>query len=285
MTLSRVSSQASSFLLLEIMETECKPPKPSPQREKAITDISAAVKTYYTENRSDEMPSWTELVADAKAGIQQLTKGAQTGGAPEDTLDATSRRRIVSLAYLLVIILMATMGYLMFQAMTSNVPDYQRALTGEGCYDLAYDVLYRTTGMSLYAGCAAHHRMRENILAFLTGYRANLVSDQGTNMQYLINWLTRIFGGTTAMTLWRWVNSRGTKSEKGNDEDQPPFPPSPPSSPPSEPPSRPWDDGGDDGAGGIATGGKRRRTRRSHKKADKTRRRKSQSRRRRHGRK
>lgn len=255
-------------------------------REKAIADISAATEAYYTQNRSGEMPSWTELVADAKAGIQQLTKGTQTGGAPDDTLDATSRRRIVSLAYLLVIILMATMGYLMFQGMTSNVPDYQRALTGEGCHDLAYDVLYRTTGMSLYAGCAAHHRMRENILAFLTGYRANLVPDQGTNMQYLINWLTSIFGGTTALTLWRWVNSRGKNSGDDNDDDddESPFPPSPPSSPPSRSNEKFFDDGGDDGTGGIATGGKRRRTRRSHKKVNKTRRRKSHSRRR-HGRK
>ena len=262
----------------------CKPPTPSPQREKAITDISAAAKAYYTQNRSGDMPLWTELVADAKAGIQQLTKGTQTGGAPDDTLDATSRRRIVSLAYLLVIILMATMGYLMFQGMTSSVPDYQRALTGEGCHDLAYDVLYRTTGMSLYAGCAAHHRMRENILAFLTGYRANLVPDQGTNMQYLINWLTSIFGGTTALTLWRWINSRGKNSGNDNDDDdESPFPPSPPSSPPSRSNKKYFDDGGDDGAGGITTGGKRRRTRRSHKKVNKTRRRKSHSRR--HGRK
>jgi len=275
-----------SFLSLKIMAT-CKPPTPSPVREKAIADISAAAKAYYTQNRSGEMPSWAELVADAKAGIQQLTKSTQTGGAPDDTLDATSRRRIVSLAYLLVIILMATMGYLMFQGMTSSVPDYQRALTGEGCHDLAYDVLYRTTGMSLYAGCAAHHRMRENILAFLTGYRANLVPDQGTNMQYLINWLTSIFGGTTALTLWRWVNSRGKNSGDDNDDDdESPFPPSPPSSPPSRSNKKYFDDGGDDGgdgAGGITTGGKRRRTRRSHKKVNKTRRRKSHSRR--HGRK
>jgi hypothetical protein len=252
----------------------------SPEYEKAITDISAATKAYYTQNRSGDMPSWTELVADAKAGIQDLTKGTQTGGAPGDTLSATSQRRIVHLAYLLVIILMAVMGYRMFQGLGSNVPDYQRAITGEGCHDLAYDVLYRTTGMSLYAGCAAHHRMRENILAFLTGYRADLVPDQGTNMQYLINWLTRIFGGSAAMTLWRWVNSRGTRGGD-DDDDQPPFPPSPPSSPPSGAFKKgPWDDGGDDGAGGIAAGGKRRRTRRSHKKANKTRRRKSHSRRR-----
>lgn len=259
----------------------------SPEYEKAITDISAAAKAYYTQNRSGNMPSWTELVADAKAGIQDFTKGTQTGGAPGDTLSATSRRRIVSLAYLLVIILMAVMGYRMFQGMRSNVPDLQRAITGEGCHDLAYDVVYRTTGMSLYAGCAAHHRVRENILAFLTGYRADLVPDQGTNMQYLINWLTRIFGGSTAMALWRWVNSKGTRGGDDDDDDRPPFPPSPPSSPPSGPFKKggPWGDGGDDGAGGIAAGGKRRRTRRTHKKANKTRRRKSHSRRRRHGRK
>jgi len=264
----------------------CKPRKPDPQREKALADISAAAKAYYTKNRASSMPTWTELVADAKGGIQLMATTTQDGGALGDQSGATTHRRIVSMAYLLVIMLIAMMGYLMFQGMTSNVPEYRRAITGEGCHDLAYDALYRTTGMSLYAGCAAHHRVRENVLAFLTGYRADLVPDQGTNMQYLINWLTRIFGGSTAMAMWRWVNSRG---KKGGDDDDggdlPPFfPPSPPSSPPFK--KGPWGDDGSDGPGGpggIATGGKRRRTRRSHKKANKTRRRKSHSRR--HGRK
>jgi len=249
----------------------------NPQREKALDEISAVAKAYYIQNQGSSMPSWTELVANAKAGIQQLTKGTQIGGAPEDTLDATLRRRIVSLAYLLVIILMATMGYLTFQGMTSNVPDYQRAITGEGCHDLAYDALYRTTGMSLYAGCAAHHRVRENVLAFITGYRAGLVPDQGTNMQYMINWLTSIFGGSTAMAVWRWVNSRDKKDRDDGSDD--PGNLSPPPSPPSSF-KKGFGDEGDEGAGpgGIATGGKRRRTRRSHKKANKTRRRKLHSR-------
>lgn len=253
----------------------------SPQREKAITEIIAAAKAYYIQNRSGEMPEWSELVEQAKEGIQQLTKDTQTGGATDNTLHSRGRRWIVSLAYLLVIILIATMGYHMFQGLTSNVPDFQRAVTGEGCYDLVYDALYRTTGMSLYAGCAAHHRVRENVLAFLTGYRADLVPDQGTNMQYLINWLTRIFGGTALSTLWRWVNSRDTGGGDDDDDDQPPFPPSPPGSSAFGNKS-PRGDGGDgDNAGGIAAGGKRRHTRRSHKKANKTRRRKSHSRRRR----
>jgi len=254
----------------------CKPLKANPQRDQLLNDIGAAAKAFYNQNRTSSMPTWNQLVSDAKEGAQLLAQPTQAGGGPGDAPDGVAHQRIVSFAYLLVIIMMVTMGFLVFQGMTSNVSDYQRFFTGEGCHDLAYDAVYRITGMSLYAGCAAHHRVRENILAFFTGYRADLVPDQGTNMQYLINWLGRIFGTGSVAAFWAWL---ATKGKKGDDDDDQTFH-TPPGSPSNPYDKRPWDeDGGDGAAGGIAAGGKRRRTRRSHKKTNKTRRRKTHSRR------
>ena len=257
---------------------QCKPGNLDPQREIELANLGKAAKALYNKHRGGSMPTWTQLVSDAKQGIELLAKSktTQTGGSPTNN---QTRRYITSAAFLLALMLTVMMGYLVYQGVYSGVPEYRRML-GEGCNDLAYDAVLRLTGIPLYPGCQAYHTARENLLAFMTNQRAVLVHDEGMNMQRLVNWLQWAAGGGGLIALWRQLMQNDGEQDYSNP------PPSPPPPPPytgrkGPGPGPGSGDGSDEGGpGGIATGGKRRRnTRRAHKKVNKTRRRKALSRR------
>lgn len=261
---------------------KCEPGTPNPQREKLLAEIETKAKTLYNLRRSSDMPTWNQLLTDAKEGFERVlvakSTGMQSGGAP-------SRKQVAAMIILFLLVVIVSIGVSVYQGI-QQPPALMNQVMGEGCNDIAYDAYLRIMGVPLYPGCALYHRGRNDLLALLTGQRQALVADNTLTITGIINTMVGIVcaGGTLATAYARLMGAiTGSEEENGQGG---PGGPSPPQSPPPGY-KKDFGDGGDDGAGlgGIAAGGKRRRTRRTHKKTNKTRRRKSHSKRRHHSRK
>lgn len=253
----------------------CKPNIPNPQREKLLAEIGAKTEVLYNLRRSAKMPTWSQLLTDAKAGFANLSvtklHGKQSGGAP-------TRSQVAAMVILFLLIVVVSISVSVYQGL-QQPPTLMDQLMGEGCNDIAYDAYMRVMGLPLYQVCGVRNSLRNTLLTAITGQRQVLVADNTFTITGLINTLVGIVcAGGTLSTAYAQLMGAIT-GPNGNDGPDGPGGPSPPPSPPSSF-KKGFDDGDDDGTGpgGIATGGKRRRTRRSHKKTNKTRRRKTRSR-------
>lgn len=243
------------------MTTCVRPTTLDPNREKLLNELSAMVKKSYNASRSSGMPTWENLVSSSKAEIEFISNSGQQGGGP------IGNRRIVNAAFLLVFCMVMVLGYLIYVGAYAS-PSYARQLMGEGCGELAYDLVMRITGIPLYPGCVAYHSSRNILLTFMTGQRRALVVDNTFTMQWLVTWMTFLMGGGGLVALWRQLQGSGDSSGPNDTGNQ---------SGSDRPPrySGPKKDGsqgdGGDGSSGIASGGRKTRRHRKSSKARKTR--------------
>ena len=246
---------------------QCKPGSLNPQRQKIIVDIGSRTEVLYNLRRSPDMPNWADLLANAKSGMERITRektGSQSGG-------ALTRKQVAAMVILFFLIVVVTIGILVNEGI-QNPPTLVNQLIGEGCNDIAYDAYLRVIGVPLYPGCAVYHGARNRLLSMITGQRQTLVADDTLSITGLINTLVGMLcaGGTLSVFYTQLLRTDDQNTDSGPSDDLPPPPPYPKDD---------FDDGGDKdtGQGAIANGGKRCRTRRSYKKVNKTRRRKSNS--------